>query len=77
MEVSEKDNMKRSTIQDSELDGFDLMDRVIGLTGLPEELIRFELEAILTQSGQRPHDLTLEQLRTALMDHLQWMHDAK
>jgi hypothetical protein len=45
----------------------------VNLTGLPELMIRCELDQILEHGGQSPKDLTLDQLRQALAAYLEEM----
>jgi hypothetical protein len=49
----------------------DLVQTVVSLTGLPDHLIRGELDQILEQSGQNPRNLTLTQLREAMVAYLE------
>lgn len=58
--------------QKSEPEGHELIQKVVGLTGLPKELIRRELDQILEDSGQIIHDqVTLQQLREAMAAYLE------
>lgn len=54
--------------------GLQLIEAVINLTGLPESLAHQELDHILEMSGRGPGtrtDLTLDQLREALLAYLE------
>lgn len=54
--------------------GLQLIETVITLTGLPESLAHQELDHILEMSGRGPGtrtDLTLDQLREALLSYLE------
>ena len=53
------------------LGGHELMQQVVTLTGLPDELVHDELEMILASAGQKPGDLTLEGLRSAMLAYLE------
>ncbi len=50
--------------------GNHLFEEVVQLTGLPESLIRRELEIILRKEGTDPKRVTLEELRKALLTYL-------
>jgi len=56
-----------------EASGQELVETLITLTGLPDALIRTELNQILEPSGQAPETLTLDELRTALISYLEQM----
>lgn len=51
--------------------GQELIQTVVTLSGLPESLVRLELDQILENSGQSSQNLTLDQLRQALAAHLE------
>lgn len=51
--------------------GHELIQTIVSLTGIPEILMRKELDQILDSSGQDPQNLTLDQLRLALVAHLE------
>ena len=70
MEVSEDE--RQGTV---EPDGQELIEAVVSLSGLPESLARFELDHILESAGQSSQNLTLEQLRFALVAYLEAMND--
>ncbi len=53
------------------LNGHGLIEKVIALTGLPENIIRTELELLLSQLGKCTETLTLDQLRDALAAYLE------
>jgi hypothetical protein len=53
--------------------GQELIETVVTLTGLPESWVRTELDQILEQSGQSSNDVTLGQLREALVAYLEAM----
>ncbi len=59
--------------QKLELNGQDLLQTVTSLTGLPEELIRGELDQIVAVAGQDSQNLTLDQLRAVLVSYLESM----
>jgi len=54
-----------------EVEGQELVETVVELTGLPESIMEEEVEAILEYSGQEIKDLSLEQLRKAMIDYLE------
>jgi hypothetical protein len=56
-----------------ELNGQILLQTIVSLTGLPEDLIRGELDQIISGSGQDSKSLTLEQLREAMVGYLEGM----
>jgi len=47
-----------------------LFDEVALLTGLPSQVIRGELENIIKKQGADPGSLTLEQLKSAMVEYL-------
>jgi len=51
-------------------EGEDLLETVVGLTGLPREMITEELESILQKAGRSTENLTLDDLRFAMMSYL-------
>jgi hypothetical protein len=65
MEVS--DNVKSGESQK----GQDLLDTVASLTGLPEDLVQQELQDMITVAGQNPGNVTLEELRKAMLLYLE------
>ncbi len=70
MEVSEGES--KATYEPlAELGGQELIQTVLSLTGLPEPWVRIELDEILESSGQNCENLTLKQLRQALVAHLE------
>ena len=52
------------------LDETDLLDALIQATGLPDELIRKELLALIDEAQISPEDLNLQQLRKIIKDYL-------
>jgi hypothetical protein len=70
MEVSEDE--RQGTVDP---DGQELIKAVVSLSGLPESLARLELDHILDSAGQSSQNLTLEQLRYALVAYLEAMND--
>lgn len=55
--------------------GDDLLQTVIGLTGLPREMIYNELEGILANAGKTPKSMTMDDLRAALVTYLHSMQE--
>ncbi len=55
-------------------EGQDLIQTVVTLTELPEELAHQEVDKILQHSGHASDNLTLEQLRSAMISYLEAMH---
>lgn len=51
--------------------GNTLFKEVVRLTGLPEETIFDELSEIVEQIGANPNELTLDQLRQAMLYYLE------
>ncbi len=77
MEVSGKKNVRLveavepfmgASVQSN---GQELLEQVISLTGLPDSMVRSELGGILENSGISSESLTLESLRSALLEYLQ------
>ncbi len=56
---------------EEENEGEALVEEVIALSGLPDEAARSELDAILQHSNLDDDDLTLEDLRQALIVYLE------
>ncbi len=54
----------------------DLRETVITLTGLPENLVSRELDQILELAGHSSNDLTLDQLRAAMLVYLEQIQDS-
>jgi hypothetical protein len=57
------------------LGGEELIQAVISMTGLPENLAQGELERILRATGHDAQNLTLDDLRQALVMYLETLHD--
>lgn len=51
--------------------GHALLDTVASLTGLPEDLVQQELHEMLAMAGQSAGNVTLEQLRQAMLLYLE------
>lgn len=56
-----------------EPNGQDLLRMITSLTGLPDDLIRGELDQMIVDSGRDSKNLTLQQLREVLVDYLESM----
>jgi adenylylsulfate kinase-like enzyme len=56
---------------EAEQGGQELFETVVTLSGLPKKMISMELTQILENSGQSSELLTLDQLRSALVAHLE------
>lgn len=69
MEVS--DNCQRGFQTEEEPGGQALIEKLVVLTGLPDLLVRPELDQIIENAGQSSNHLTLEQLRSALVSYLE------
>lgn len=54
-----------------ESSGQELIETLASLTGLPEPWVSQELIQILEKSGQNAQDVTLEQLRDAMLIYLE------
>lgn len=70
MDVSKK-------IEGSQLEnlgnGEELLEEVASLTGLPPDWVQTELTKIVTNSGHKPEDLTLDELRSSMLAYLDEM----
>ena len=55
-------------------DGKELISELVTATGLPEPLMHEELDGILASSGHSADELTLEQLRSAMVAYLESIH---
>ncbi len=51
--------------------GEELIQQLVSASGLPESAVHQELGEICALAGQNPDDLTLEQLREAMLTYLQ------
>jgi len=65
------DVSKHNAEMSSELEGEKLVRALVSLTGLPENVAYGELKNILSPAGIPQEELTLDQLRSALMAHLE------
>jgi hypothetical protein len=54
--------------------GEELISELVTATGLPEPLIHDELQDILDLGGHSAKDLTLDQLRSAMIAYLESVH---
>ena len=61
--------------QEMEPGGEELIQTVVNLSGLPESLAQNEMDRILELSGQNSNNLTLDQLRQAMIAYLESMHE--
>jgi hypothetical protein len=53
--------------------GSELIEQVVTLTGLPDGLVQDELDQILGKAGCDKENLTLEELRSAMLAYLESM----
>ncbi len=51
--------------------GQELIQKLVTLTGLPEPLVNQELEQILGPTSHQTNELTLEELRAAMIQYLE------
>jgi hypothetical protein len=51
--------------------GQELIDTVVSLTELPDPLVREELDQILQLSGKNSEEVTLDELRKAMLIYLE------
>ena len=68
------DVSKNEKTNNEDLGGQELIETLVSLSGLPEPLAHEELDEILKMSGHTPGtktDLTLDQLRAALLVYLE------
>jgi hypothetical protein len=56
---------------DDDLNGNDLLQTVVSLTGLPEPLVFEELDQLVEQSGKTTEALTLDELRVVMLKYLE------
>ncbi len=59
----------------SEYCGQELVESVVSLSGLPEMVIRSELDELLDQHGFSHDDLTLGELRVAMLSYLEAINE--
>lgn len=62
--------------QQQEPDGEALISKVVAASGLPQELVSSELQAIVETAGHEPESLTLEQLRSAMLAYLESINES-
>ncbi len=55
--------------------GQELIETVVAQSGLPDLIIRSELNEIIDQSAHVPDELTLEQLRAAMINYLEKINE--
>ena len=58
-----------------ESEGAQVLQEVVQLTGLPEELLDNELSDLLGASACRVNEMTLEQLRSVLMNYIETLQE--
>lgn len=68
MEVSDR---LIKNVEQGKPSGTELLQTVVTLTGLPEPLISQELNQILALTGSESSELTLDQLRHAMVAYLE------
>ncbi|OFZ71295.1 MAG: hypothetical protein A3K03_09230 [Bdellovibrionales bacterium RIFOXYD1_FULL_44_7] len=56
--------------------GEELISAVVSATGLPESEVKGELDKILQSSGHDPANLTIDQLRSAMIAYLEAVHES-
>lgn len=54
-----------------DVSGEDLIRALVTLTGIKDPLMRNELDQIIGEAGHDPSELTLQELRSALMSYLE------
>lgn len=59
-----------------ELGGQELIQQLVDLTGLPADLVHRELDQILELSGQKSGNLTLDELRGAMLAYLEALQES-
>jgi hypothetical protein len=70
MDVSKKQSIEPTTEQASPA-GQELIQQLVSASGLPEAVVHQELDEICALAGQDPGELTLDQLRAAMLTYLQ------
>ena len=82
MEVSKDNSKDRAAVKSedkfeatSELYGRELITAVVSLSGLPEDAAIRDLETVIDSSGGRYDQLTMEQLRKAMLLYLEHVHE--
>jgi hypothetical protein len=58
-------------LKQAELGGQSLIQTIVSLTELPEPLVHQEMNGILQLSGHQSENLTLDQLRLAMLSYLE------
>jgi hypothetical protein len=61
--------------KENELSGLELMETVVSATGLPEDPVQAELTKILAVAGCAPENLTIDELRAALLGYLETLQE--
>jgi hypothetical protein len=68
--------LKSSETESSQLGGPQLLQAVATATGLPEHMAYDELKTILDMNGQSSGEVTLESLRTAMIQYLETLNES-
>lgn len=74
MEFSKKSEKTAQSLDENSIDslkGYGLLEQVVALTELPDSLIRGEVQELLTVQGVESSDMTLTDLREALLLYLE------
>lgn len=66
--------MEESQKKNEEAAGQDLVETVVELTGLPQEMVDDEFYEMMRESGFDKESMTLDQLRTVLLQYLESMN---
>ena len=57
--------------REKESKGEELLETIAALTGLPDEAVREELNKIVAEAGHNDEELTMDQLRSAMLGYLE------
>lgn len=61
--------------QRKDKDGRELLETIIELTGLPQDVMKQELSQIISEAGVNKESVTLDELRTVLIQYLESMNE--
>ncbi len=60
-----------SVISGAQLGGQELLQMIIGMTGLPHDLVRSEIDVLIQKSGFDANSLTMDQFRLIMQLYLE------
>lgn len=77
--MMEKEQGRSSSLElvkaDGSADGAAVLQEVVQMTGLPEEYLNSEISELLGTASEKVNNLTLEQLRSVLLNYLETVNE--